>query len=508
MMAVHRATEGLSPRLAEIDRRDRARLLDGGWWLWELLRPREGRNTTYVDLALATAIFAVSVWWVLQEGAPMIDLLFSAAIAFPLVLRRRSPVAVFFIIAVVALTQWVVTGPLPSDVALLVAIYTVAAASPWAWVLTCVAVLEAGVVMATVRWRPTGSELKSLVYLTALAFTALLTGMVVRAVRSQFDWLAERAERLERERDQLASLAAAEERARIAREMHDVVSHNIQVMVTLADGAAAAARTDPARAADVMGEVSGTGREALTDMRRMLGVLRDRSAPVPPAVRGAPAARPSTTKHSETTQSATGQSATGLHGSRQSPDVATSGRPRPAGPSAATPARNGAIASMTGSPLRRRSDDERSPYAPQPGLADLDALVDRVSATGLQVEVERSGRAFELSAAAELTVYRLVQEALTNALKHADAPTSVEVLLHFDDPDVSVEVTDDGRVRALATGYGTPTKVTVAMESGNGLSGMAERAAAFGGSLEAGPLSGGGWRISATLRHCRSAPVS
>jgi signal transduction histidine kinase len=477
--------------------------------MWELLRPREGRYTTYLDLALATTIFAVSAWWVIQEGAPMVDLLFSAAIAFPLVLRRRSPVSVFFMIAAIALTQWSLTGPLPSDVALLVAIYTVAAASPWVWVLTCAVVLEAGVVMATVRWRPTGSVLKSLVYLTGLAFTALLTGIVVRAVRSQFDWLADRAERLERERDQLASLAAAEERARIAREMHDVVSHNIQVMVTLADGAAAAARSDPARAADVMGEVSGTGREALTDMRRMLGVLRERRATAPPGVR-LPAVGPTTAK-----LSATAPAATPNHVTRHAPRGRTSsGRPAVRRPTAASQGGRGASGSTTtpngstiASSLGRGADPERSPYAPAPGLADLDALVDRVRATGLPVEVERSGRPFELSAAAELTVYRLVQEALTNALKHADSPSSVQVLLEFDDPDVTVQVSDDGRVSVLATGSPTPTKMSPALGSGHGLSGMAERAAAFGGSLEAGPLSGGGWRISATLRRCRSAPV-
>ena len=91
--------------------------------------------------------------------------------------------------------------------------------------------------MATVRWTPTGNDVKSFVFLTGLAIAALLAGVVVRALRSQLDWLAERAARLEIERDQQASLAAAAERARIAREMHDVVSHNIQVMVTLADAA-------------------------------------------------------------------------------------------------------------------------------------------------------------------------------------------------------------------------------------------------------------------------------
>ena len=93
------------------------------------------------------------------------------------------------------------------------------------------------------------------------------------------------------------------------------------------------------------------------------------------------------------------------------------------------------------------------PYAPQPGLAELEALVDRVRGTGLRVTLERAGRSFELSAAAELTVYRLVQEALTNALEHAESPASVEVRLEFDDPDITVQVIDDGRVGVLATGY-------------------------------------------------------
>ena len=178
---------------------------------------------------------------------------------------------------------------------LLVALYTVALESEWVLVVAASAILEAGVVMATVRWTPTGNDVKSFVFLTGLAFTALLAGVVVRALRSQLDWLAERAERLELERDQQASLAAATERARIAREMHDVVSHNIQVMVTLADAAARAQAADPSRAAEAMQEVSSTGRQALTDMRRMLGVLRedpalagagngaDRPPPAPPA---------------------------------------------------------------------------------------------------------------------------------------------------------------------------------------------------------------------------------
>ena len=411
------------------------RQLDGAWRVWERLRAVDRRYATLVDVGLAAGLFALSWAWAVQAaGRP--SPWFAAALIFPLVFRRRAPMTVFLAIAAVAFVQWLVTGPALADVSLLVALYTVALESEWVLVLAASVVVEAGVVMATVRWRPTGNDVKSFVFLTGLAFTALLAGIVVRALRSQLDWLAERAERLELERDQQASLAAAAERARIAREMHDVVSHNIQVMVTLADAAARAQPADPARAAEVMQEVSSTGRQALTDMRRMLGVLRD-----DPGSGGNGAARPS--------------------------------------------------------------------FAPQPGLRDLDALVERLRGTGLAVSLARSGRPFEVTGAAGLTVYRIVQEALTNALKHAEALGTVEVGLAFDDPDVSVRVVDDGRTKvttpgpADGNGNGRPVR---AVGGGHGVAGMAERAAAFGGTLEAGPRAAGGWEVVATLRDCKVAP--
>ena len=136
----------------------------------------------------------------------------------------------------------------------------------------------------------------------------------------------------------------------------------------------------------------------------------------------------------------------------------------------------------------------RPSFAPQPGLRDLDALVERVRGTGLAVSVERSGRPFEVTGAAGLTVYRIVQEALTNALKHAEALGAVEVCLAFDDPDVSVRVVDDGRTKVTmpgpgnGNGHGRPVSP---LGGGHGVAGMAERAAAFGGTLEAGPRAGG-----------------
>jgi signal transduction histidine kinase len=150
--------------------------------------------------------------------------------------------------------------------------------------------------------------------------------------------------------------------------------------------------------------------------------------------------------------------------------------------------------------------------APQPGLGDLDALVERVRGTGLTVSLERGGRPFEVSEAAGLTVYRIVQEALTNALKHAEDPASVEICLDFQDPDISVRVRDDGRVRAAtpgarANGNGHRASPSNGSGGGHGVAGMAERATAFGGRLTAGPVSSGGWEVRATLRDCKS-PVA
>ncbi len=423
--------------------------MDRVWRVWERLRAFDRRYATYVDVALAVVLFVLCSGWVTTAHDPHPNLIVVAALIFPLIFRRRAPMTVFLVIAAVAFIQWLVTGPALADASLLVAIYTVAVESAWMLVAFAAVLLEAGVVMATVRWTPTGDDVKSLVFLTGLAIAALLAGIVVRALRSQMDWLAERAARLEVERDQQASLAAAAERARIAREMHDVVSHNIQVMVTLADAAAAHAG-DPDRAADAMREVSNVGRQALTDMRRMLGVLRE----------------------------------------------------APSGPTSAG-VRDGVTA--------------RAALAPQPGLGDLDALVERVRGTGLAVSVERTGRPFELSGAAALNAYRIVQEALTNALKHAEAPATVVVHLDFDDPDISVRVSDDGRLKVGAPapgGVGSPNghgnggaPHANGSGGGHGVAGMTERAAAFGGTLRAGPAAAGGWQVTATLRDCK-APVA
>jgi signal transduction histidine kinase len=251
--------------------------------------------------------------------------------------------------------------------------------------------------------------LRLVFFLSGATTAAALLGLNTRARQAKLAALHERARELERQRDQQSALAVAEERSRIAREMHDIVTHNLSVMVALADGAVYASEHAPAKATAAMRQSAETGRQALTDMRRFLGVLR--------------ADEPDALRH------------------------------------------------------------------PQPGLGALDALAAQVRAAGLPCELTLTGSSAGISPGAQLTVYRLVQESLTNTLKHSAPGARATVAVACAPGTVRVEVRDDGRAAVPATGSG----------GGHGLAGMRERVAAYGGELTAGPLPGGGWRVAATL---------
>lgn len=334
-------------------------------------------------------------------------------LVLPLVWRRRAPMVVFGVMTCVALAQWGSDVRSPADAVLLVALYTVAAYRDRRSTYTAFAVLEGGIALAALRWSGHDRVLSSFVSLSAMAIAAAVIGTNVKGRRAQLEFLRERTMRLERERDQRAQLAVAGERARIAREMHDIVTHNLSVMVALADGAVFAQEHSPQRATAAMRQVSATGRQAITDMRRFLGVLR--------------ADEPDALRH------------------------------------------------------------------PMPGIAQLDALAEQVRAAGLPTRVEVSGEPARVPAAAQLTAYRLVQEALTNTLKHAPTGATADVRVACSADKVAVTVTDDGAGTSPA-----PPAVRAA-RSGHGLPGMRERAAAYGGRLTAGPLPGGGWRVAAQL---------
>ena len=388
---------------------------DGLGALFHRVRGYVSDHPRAFDALLAGALLAAStVWMARLPHAGVGWFVLQVALIVPLVWRRTHPSLVFVIIAAFAFAQWLLGYRLIADGSLLVALYTVAAHQSRARALTAAAVLEVGVIIESASGILADTWIKSLVFLSGLVMAAVLLGITVRIWNDYLSWLVERAERLELERDQQTRLAAAAERARIAREMHDVVAHSIAVMVTLADGAAAIGPTNPAATSETLGEVSATGRQALSDMRRTLGVLR--------------------------------------------------------------------------------AEDVEGALAPQPGIGDLPALIGRVRSTGLGVELVVEGSTFSFPSTAELTVYRIVQEALTNVMKHAAGAGCARVVLRYDHPIVHVSVTDDGR---SVGGNGT---------RGHGIVGMQERAGVFGGILQAGPGTDGGWVVSTALQ-VEPAPV-
>ncbi|MER5626679.1 histidine kinase [Streptosporangium sp. NPDC002544] len=365
-----------------------------------------------LDALLAAAIFLVTLGpgQVLRGGLEVV--LLQAGLVLPLVWRRRAPLTVFALIAAVAGLQWLAGVQLPADVALLVALYSVGTHATWRRTLAAAAVVEAGAVLASARWAPEGRFLLSVVALTAMTAAAAVTGTSMRTRRA---YLAA----LERDRDQRARLAVAEDRARMARDMHDIVTHNLSVMIALADSAHYVRASAPDKAAAAIGQIAETGRQALADMRRSLA----------------------------------------LHANDHEPDAADG----------------------TGS---RAADDLRR--HPTPGLAQLPALVDRLRAAGLATSLQVYGDAAQIPAAAQLTVYRLVQEALTNALKHTSPGTRAEVRVEVSPEAVTLEVTNNGTTPATIGG-------------GHGIKGMRDRVAAYGGTFWAGPFPAGGWQVSARL---------
>ena len=344
--------------------------------------------------------------------------LFTVALALPLLWRRRRPVGVFAVVAAIALVQWALDIRAFGDSALLVALYTVASTRPLRTTLAAAAVLEIGVGLAVARWGAEGQPLNAIVALSSLATAAGVLGVNVRHRQALLESLHERAERLEAERDQQGRLAAAAERSRIAREMHDIVAHNLSVMIALADGATYMVHDEPDRAEVAMRNASRTGREALTEMRRLLGVLRDNE---------------------------------------------------PAG--------------------------ER---APQPGIGELDALVEQVRAAGVPTTVTVTGAPpDQVSGGLQLAAYRIVQEALTNTLKHGGPGVEASVDLRWDGRRLRLEVVN--------TGLPAPPGARPTTEGG-GLRGMRERAAVYDGAVEAGPRPEGGWRVLAEL--VQDSPVA
>jgi signal transduction histidine kinase len=384
---------------------------------------------------------AVAVWW-----------LFSALLIAGLLIRRRWPLAALILAGAGAvghqldLNQTYLAGgglaAQPIDLAVLIILFTLASHARTrrasaialgtvligAYAAACVAValhpnatgtpepVSAGGV-DQLRWILTqpiasggreGMALSGQPIVLMSIVVAFVLGDSVRGRRDQVRVLEQRAEDLEREQRQRAALATATERARITRELHDVVAHSLSVMVAQAQAAVAAQQRHPERSTRAMQEVVTVGRASLAEMRRLLGML---------------------------------------------------------GPSVA----NG--------------------REPQPGLGALPALVDRVRATGIPIRLDIHGEPAAVPASVDLSAYRIVQEALTNTLKHAGTGARATVSLDYQAEHIGIEVSDDGAGRPVAA----------PAEHGNGLRGIAERVSLLGGELTVGPATQRGFLVRARL---------
>jgi signal transduction histidine kinase len=363
-----------------------------------------------VLVGLVTVVAPASSYY-LTEG---ISFLVGVALVAPLAWRRRAPVPAAAAVTVAGLFELLAgTDFLLANVSALFMVYALAAYAPrWAGQAGLVLGL-AGAVLASLRWYAYDSGEALLLTAGAIAVSVVAAWSLGRLRRSRLGelaGLAERARLLEIEREQEMRLAATAERARIAREMHDVVAHSLSVVIAQADGGRYAGRSDPEAATGALEAIAATGRQALTDMRALLGVLRDGSA---------------------------------------------------------------------------------EQYAPQPDVDAVPALVADVRDSGLDVDLLVEGEPRPMAAGPQLAAYRIVQESLTNVLKHAGPNSRAWVRLHWRPDALELAVLDDGR--------GAAAGVVDDDGSGQGLRGMHERAQLHRGRLEAGPRAGGGWRVHAVL---------
>jgi signal transduction histidine kinase len=384
------------------------------------------RRLVVNDILFAALVTAASL--VVAEPAYHSGVPFALATSVPLVARRRFPLAVFLVVLVAALITWSHATDV-TVLAIVVGGYSAAVYSRFrgAALLT---LIPAGLAVAALFWwaRPTPRGLAGLhpVAGARMAGMLMLVSLTSIAIVGAAVYAGDRIRRLQSEHDAATRRALQLERARIASDLHDVVTHNVSVMIVQAGAArqVLSASPDDARAALLAVETSG--RAAMTELRHLLDLL--------------------------------------------SPPAALAGVPEAEGGMA------------------------EADLTPQPGLEQLRPLIDRVAAAGLPVELQVSGELHDLPPGLGLAAFRVVQEALTNVIKHA-GQARTNVRLDRTDTELVVDVADTGRP-ALA-GRQVPAPPAVPSGGGRGLIGLRERIALYGGELDAAPRPGGGWRVRA-----------
>jgi signal transduction histidine kinase len=370
------------------------------------------REPQMVDVAIA-AFFTLAlqleiwIWWMPDEQGPKpFAAVMGLLLTLPLVWRRRSPLA--------SLTA-------SMGVLLVWTLVAVPQGSLWPW-LTTLALVFSVAIHASARAALVGLGLSVAVwalfvvwttndvadygFIEAFIVASWVAGRGIRARQLHADELFKRTVRLEVEREEKVREAAGQERARIARELHDIISHSVSVMVVQAGAAEQVLDHDPRQALESLRSIQETGRQARLELRRLLGLMR--------------------------------------------------------------------------------ADGEGPALAPQPGLAELETLAEQLHQSGLDVELDVNMESRAVPPGLDLAAYRIVQEALTNALKHG-GPGRARVFVHRERDALAVEVLNEGRVSATNEG------------GGFGLKGMAERIGLYGGELEHGRGENGWYRVRARL---------
>lgn len=364
------------------------------------LSPRSG---TRLDLSYLTPLFVVS----------------SAVQAVALMWRRKAPFTVYWVVLASCTVEWALGESSSSNLSLMICVYTVTRYRSARALRVAVAAAAPSLLVFVFRVAQVQHQiLAGLLFLACAVAASVALGMVATERHAQLEALAERAAHAEVEREQRARMAVLAERARFSREMHDIVGHSLAVITGLADGGVRQVEANPERGRQVFGLIGDTSRQALSDLRRTLGALRERPL---------------------------------------EDDVAGVG------------AEN---------------------LAPQPGVADIEELLERTRSAGPNVSYRISGEPAQLPRSLQLAIYRIVQESLTNSLKHAGPDTRVRVAVETAGDSLLVSVDDTGSRApdAAPAPAGSP---------GQGLAGVRERAALAGGRAEAGPNSRGGWTVTA-----------
>lgn len=400
-------------------------------WLSNLSR-RAAERPFALDVTFAAIVGAVSLIGLLsaepngtQQAADAFAVVIIGVQTIGFAFRRQHVLSSYSVVIAATLVFWVADYATNFDAVSLLAVYSATAhggenrALVWRFVGAGVAAMT---VIAVIGVLVPSEDLPAVavVGIAAIHLTAAVAGELVHDRRLSVGRLEQRAQRAEAERELLARQAVSDERSRIARDLHDVVAHGMSVMVVQAGAAARVLHTDPNRAATALDHIQATGREALTEMRRMLDVLRE-------------------------------------------------------------------------------SDSSAGPLTPQPSLGDLERVVRHCTDAGVPTELIVRGDVTTHSPGHEMAAYRIVQEALTNVIKHAGRPARARVTVTHRPDRIAIEVLDDGVGAA---------DETLARSVGHGIVGMRERAELYRGTLHAGRRPGGGFRISASLPDATAHPTS